>query len=166
MVGDDDFLDSIAQKLTPEEMDKLRSMLAAKQAADEDPKEDDEEKRDPPGVTKAAMDAAIASAVRLASAKAEKATVSRLRAIRDAEEAVRPHIGSLAIAQDSAAAVYRLAFDHLQVDYAGVPEEAYPAMLKLVSRADQDRKPRLAADSAPDKGYTDRYPGLSRFTVV
>lgn len=67
-------------------------------------------------LTKAAMDSAIAGAV-----KAER---DRLAAIREAEREVRPYVGDLAIAQDSATAVYRVALDSLGIDHAGVTEIA------------------------------------------
>jgi len=72
-------------------------------------------------VTKPAMDAAIQAAV-----KAERA---RALAVRDAEAFVRPFIGNIAIAQDSAEGVYKAALDCLGVKVEGVHPTAYRAIL-------------------------------------
>jgi hypothetical protein len=94
-------------------------------------------------VSKIAMDAAIASAV----ASTEAATVARMNAIRVAEREVAPIIGEVVVAMDSAAAVYKLALDHLNVDLTGVPEAAYGAVLKAIPKAAP--APTLAQDAAP-----------------
>jgi uncharacterized protein len=94
--------------------------------------EDEDESKPEPGVSKAAMDAAISTAVTKAAREAETATVARMLAIRETEKAVRPYVGQIEVAMDSAAAVYKLALDHLNVDVAGVPESAYGAVLKAI----------------------------------
>ena len=73
-----------------------------------------------------AMDAAIDAAVR----KAVKTATSRIEAVATAKDAVRPYIGDV-VGMDSAAAVYEMAFDALEIDYDGVPAAAYPKLLKL-----------------------------------
>lgn len=85
--------------------------------------------KDGDAITKPAMDAAIATAVSKAAAAAEASTVARMRALADAERFVRPWLGELVIAQDSAAAVYKLALDTLEVDLTGVDPSAYKAIL-------------------------------------
>lgn len=123
-----------------------------------------------PTVTKAAMDSAIAAAVSLATKKAaqdaEQSTIARLRAIAEAEKAVRPYIGELAVAQDSAAAVYRLALDAAGVDLTGVPEAAFPAMVKLLPKPGeqvQAAKPaRVAQDAAVVSARAAMFPNANR----
>jgi uncharacterized protein len=124
-----------------------------------------------PMVTKTAMDAAIASAVSLAAKRAaqeaETSTIARLRAIAAAEKAVRPYIGEIAVAQDSAAAVYRLALDAAGVDLAGVPEAAFPAMVKLLPKPDDQPKAapkgtRVALDSAGISRRNEMFPNANR----
>lgn len=114
-----------------------------------------------PVVTKPAMDAAI----KLATDKAVQATMSRMRAIRDAEEAVRPYIGKIVVAQDSAAAVFKLALEANGVKTDGVHESAFPAMLALVPKPG-DKAPqhnaRVAMDSAADKDFNTRFPGVAQ----
>lgn len=124
-----------------------------------------------PMITKAAMDAAIASAVSLARRQAaqdaEISTIARLRAIAEAEKAVRPYIGEIAIAQDSAAAVYRLALDAAGVDLTGVPEAAFPAMVRLLPKPGEQtqtvaKATRVALDSAAVSKRNEMFPNANR----
>jgi hypothetical protein len=111
-------------------------------------------------VEKPAMDAAIAAAQ--ATTKAE--TVAMMQAIRNAENKVRPIIGELAIAQDSAAAVFKLALDSAKVKTDGVPEAAYEPMVDmlLAHRANGTPAARvvIAQDSAISAatGLSKRFP--------
>lgn len=117
-----------------------------------------------PTVSKAAMDAAIASAVNKARRDTEASTIARLRSIQDAEKAVRPYIGELAIAQDSAEAVYRLALDHAEVDLEGVPPAAYAAMVKMLPKPGDVPtvvKTRVAMDSKDLDENLKRFPGVT-----
>jgi hypothetical protein len=117
-------------------------------------------------VSKTAMDAAIASAVKAATA----GTIARLNAIAEAKEAVRPLIGSIPVAMDSAAAVFKLALDHFKseghsVDLDGVPEAAYGAVFRSLAPMVQASASRpapkastLASDSAAVAGFKSRFP--------
>lgn len=105
-------------------------------AKDADPDKDDE---DEDKVTKAAMDAAITAAVQ----KAHKDAA----AIRDAERAIRPHVGELAVAYDSADKVYEAALKMLGVKTDGVHPSAFPTILAMQPKA-SDKKPRVALDHA------------------
>ncbi len=121
---------------------------------DEDPDPEEEEKVDKP-----AMDAAIAAAV--------KATEDRAKATREAEKAIRPYVGELAVAQDSADGVYKTALEMLGVDVAGVHPSAYPVILKhqpIPGAA--PRKPAIAQDAAAAKGFFDRYSDAGRIRIA
>lgn len=156
--------DPVAEDDDAEMIARLREVLKAKGMSDEDvnavvaalnpevkadPAEpaaqdkDEPEAGKKPEITRAAMDAAIAAASAKAARDAERNTIARLRGIAEAERAVRPHIGELAVAQDSADAVYKLALDAADVDTVGVPPAAYSAMVKML------RKPSDAAASRP-----------------
>lgn len=103
-------------------------------------------------VSKPAMDAAIQGAV--ASA------VARVEAIHEAKRDVQPVIGEIAVAQDSAAAVYKLALDHMGVDLTDVPAAAYRATFRAL-RAAQPAKPtpQLAQDAKRGlQSFNDRFP--------
>ena len=109
-------------------------------------------------VTKTAMDAAIAAAVKVA----EDNTVARLKGARDAERAVEPWVGKL-VAMDSADAVYGAALKTLGIDTKGVHPSAYPHILKAQplpgSRA---QTPRMAADAATSSAdFSKRFPGAA-----
>eukprot|EP01037_Dinobryon_pediforme_P019159 gene19159-19533_t len=121
----------------------------------------DEEKKDM--VTKPAMDAAIAAAVKVAQDAASK----NQREIREAERAVRPYVGELAIACDSAAGVYSAALKVLGVKVEGVHPSAYPAI--LAAQPIPGSKPKvtkIAQDSAQAKSFAERYPDASRIRCL
>lgn len=132
--------------------------------ADDDDDEDEKarkakaEKDKDKSMSKPAMDAAIAAAVE----KVRADTIAEMNAIREAEAAVAPHIGTIKVAMDSAAAVYRLALDAAKVDLTGVPEAAYAAMVRMLPLPDAKRvAPRVAMDAAAEKGFRDRFPTAS-----
>ena len=109
------------------------------------------EKKD--GVSKPAMDAAIKAAVKVA----EDAAIKRVIAIADAKAAVKPYVGELAIAADSAEGVYKAALDVLGVSVEGVHPSAYRAILQAQKKPGEVAAPRIAADSRP-QGFSERFP--------
>lgn len=124
------------------------------------------------GVTKGAMDAAIKVAVDTAVG----ATIKRMNDIAEAKEAVRPVVGGLAVAMDSAAAVYKVALDHIQaqghpVDLTGVPEATYGAVFRAIAPSVLAPRPRssgstMAADAAAAEGFDKRFPTAKRARVI
>lgn len=125
----------------------------AKKKADMDDDEDDDEDK----VSKKAMDAAILTA----AVKSETAAIARMTALRQAEKDVRPIIGEIETAMDSAADVYKLALDHLKVDLTGVPDSAYRALLLALPKPDS--KTPIAQDSAASRGaLVKMFPGIAR----
>lgn len=96
-------------------------------------------------VDKPAMDAAIALAVKDAEAR----TIAKMKAIKRAEDEVRPVIGSV-VAQDSAESVYKLALDHMKADLSGVEPSAYGAIYRNMAASQTTKKPNLAHDSSID----------------
>lgn len=166
----------LAADADPEKVDDLAAKLAAKDEDDEEEKEskkkdapaededddtdseaedeDDEEKDEK--ADKKAMD----SAIRAAADKATASAIARMNAIRAAERAVRPIIGDLPQAMDSADAVYKLALDELKVDVTGVPPSAYPALLKVAAdKATAFAKPTsLGMDGSAVDSLSKRFP--------
>ena len=159
-------------KISDEDLATLTTMLKPEAAVDETPEAKAEREakeakaeKDKDMITKPAMDAAIAAAVTKASATTEAATIARMRSIQEAERAVRPFIGELVVAQDSAAAVYKLALDANEVDVTGVPEAAYSALVKMLRKPDEVRAPRsphVAMDAAGAKKFAERFPDNNR----
>ncbi len=134
----------------------------AEEAKDKGAKDDK-----PETVTKSAMDSAIAAATAIAAQNATSATIARLRAIQAAERDVRPFIGEIAVAQDSAPAVYKLALDHLGVDLTGVPAEGYGALLRVMPKPDERpvRIAPIAQDAAAVTERHKRFPHANRLAT-
>lgn len=170
---DDDPVMSLLKSkgLSEDEMELVKSKFAMpKSALDEDDKqdkdddlqdekamdedEDDGNKKEAKAMDKQAMDAAIKAAV--AGVKAEA------HATREAEQFVRPWIGDLAIACDSAEGVYKTALDLLKIDVEGIPAAAYKHILAAQAKpGEQVRSVSIAQDSAPVAAFATAFPGLS-----
>lgn len=118
-----------------------------------------------PEITKAAMDAAIAAAVKAT----QTSTIVRLQGIAEAHEVVAPHVGKIAIACDSAESVYKAALDLLKVDVAGVHPSAYRAILTAQPKPGDvptRQVPRMAADAAASESYTKMFGALPAVRVA
>lgn len=114
-------------------------------------------KPQPAVVDRTAMDAAIRTA------KAD--TVKQMNAIREAEKAVRPFVGDLTVALDSAEEVYKLALDAAQVDLTDVPPSAYAALVRMLPKpgeAPVPPKTRIAQDAADSKAFSERFKHANR----
>jgi hypothetical protein len=145
-VDDDEGLAASIAGCTPEVKAKIMALIngGAMDEDDEPPafvKKDDDKKDDK--VDKPAMDAAIA--------KATTDTIANMRAIQQAERDVEPHIGVLAIAQDSAENVYKLALDAAKVDLSGVPPAAYKAMVSMLPKKGSVPVVKIAQDARGGK---------------
>jgi len=151
-----DAIDDLATEPDPddeteeERAARLAAKSADKPAEDEEDKDKDKDKdKGKPAmdsVTRVAMDAALATS----AAKVRADTMAEMRAIQAAERAVRPHIGDVEVACDSAEGVYRLALDFAGINVTGVPPAAFKAMvgmLPLPGTAAAPR-PRIAQDEA------------------
>lgn len=142
-----------------EEKDRAEDRRArdARRAKDAKRGKDEE----PDMVDKKAMDAAIESAV-----QSER---HRQRDIREAEQAVRPYVGEIAMACDSAEEVYRQALGIL-----GVPEaktihaSALPTVLRMQAkpgaRPSEHRAGAIAMDASAVDGFNKRFPDAARIT--
>lgn len=128
-----------------------------KKAEDEDDddkkKADDEDDEDEDKIDKKAMDAAIAAA----ASNARTSALAEFRAIREAEEAVRPLVGAV-VAMDSAEAVYRFALDQAGVENKGIHASALPALVKMATAQKSAPAPRVAMDAAAADDFRKRFP--------
>ncbi|MGO4743984.1 DUF2213 domain-containing protein [Serratia quinivorans] len=115
--------------------------------------EDDEDDKKDEKVSKTAMDTAI----RLAADSATKKAAQNFRAVREAEQAVRPLIGDV-VAMDSAEEVYRTALEQADVDITGVHPSAFPAMVKMAISQKQNKQPKIAQDSAIISDFEKDFP--------
>lgn len=120
-------------------------------------------------VDKTAMDKAIALAVdaaRKQTAKdVEASTIARLRGIHEAEELVKPLVGKLNGAFDSAESVFKMALDSMKIDIKGVHSSAYKAVLMAHAKIAETR-PNLATDSAiaPPSDMAECFPNVHRIS--
>jgi hypothetical protein len=108
-----------------------------------------------------AMDSAIKAAI-----SGER---SRNAAIRDAEAFVAPWVGPMALPQNTAVAVYRLALDSLGVDASKVNEvEALKLLVKAQPLPGRGTPPRrtLAHDAAGPTGFAARFPEAGRLKAA
>lgn len=126
-----------ANGIAPEIIAQIQALCSGGAAMDAEP-EDKGDKIDKP-----AMDAAIKSST-------EKMRQQMLD-VRNAEIEVQPVIGNLAVAMDSAPAVYKLALDHMGVDTADLDASAFKAMFRTavaVRASNAPASPRIAQDAA------------------
>ena len=98
-------------------------------------------------VGKPAMDAAIQVAA--------DATIARMQAVREAEDAVEPIIGRVR-GQNTAEGVYKLALDHMKVDLTGLPPVAYGPLFQRLAQNMSD-EPVDAGFVAQDSKALDAY---------
>lgn len=119
-----------------------------KKGEDEEEDDDEKEKDD-----RKASDAALEQRVR-------RNTLTEFRAIREAEEAVRPLVGSV-VAMDSAEEVYRYALDHMGIDSKGIHASALPAMVGMAKEL-RPKTIRVAMDAASAESFTKRFPTATK----
>jgi hypothetical protein len=149
-------------KLSDEDLAQVSAMCGGEAAAE------DEEDPDLPepvvGKEKPAMDR---KAVKIIAADAQSKAIAAMSAIRQAERDVRPYVGEITVALDSAAAVYRLALDAAKVDLTGVHESAFPALVKMLPLPDKGARPVLVAlDAATADAVTKRFPNAARLKHI
>lgn len=142
--------------------DEAAEAEAKKKAEDEEAKKEAEDEEEE-GVSKEAMDAAIKTSVSAAVAAERK----HQAAIRDAERFVRPWVGDLAVAFDSAADVYKAAIEAGGRSVKDVHPSAYKAILEMMPKPGQRQPslPRLAMDAAKSNGFAERYADAARISV-
>jgi 8-oxo-dGTP pyrophosphatase MutT (NUDIX family) len=177
-MGEDDInaaCDMVMPKPATDESDKDEDEKkddAAKDAADPDKDEKDSKdmsKDDP--VSKPAMDAAIKVAAAETAKKVRAEVIAEQNAIRAAEIAVRPWVGNLAMAFDSAEQVYAKALEIQGVDVKGVHPSAYPALLNLCEKPGAKPTKRIAEDTGlgMDESsvgeFNKMFPGASRISL-
>lgn len=116
-----------------------------------------------PPVQVAGLDAAaVDERVRVAADAARASALAESAAIRTAEREVFPFVGEV-VAMDSAAAVYKVALDHLKVDLTGVPGAAYGAVLRTQPKpgATDPAIVTTALDAGAAKSFKERFPNAS-----
>lgn len=123
---------------------------------DADKKAEDEEDDKKETITQKAMDSAIQIAVK----KAQIAERKNQRETFAALEFVRPYVGNLAMAHDSADDVFRTALSSLNVDIEGVHPSAFKAILKNqpLPGSQVQATPRVAMDAKGVNSFHEMFP--------
>ncbi len=115
---------------------------------------EEEDDKDKNKFDKGAMDSAIK--------KAQTETIARMNAISDAKEKVRPIVGTLTMAFDSAEGVYRQAFKMQGKDVSKVRElTALESMWDMLPAPGAKREV-IAQDSASTSDYSSRFPNAAK----
>lgn len=151
---DDDDKEKKKDKAEDEEDEEdVKKMKKAEDGKDEEDK-----------VSKKAMDSAITMAVD----NAVKGERNRQKAVRVAYDAVKPYVGELAVAYDSADEVYKAALKALGYDKVDtIHPSAYPSLLKHTPMPGSRKKSViLANDSASGKSLKDYFPGAEKIGHV
>lgn len=136
----------------------------AKKEGDE-PGKDAEPDKDKDVMGKDEVNKAIATATKLATDNAIKAQ----QAIREAESFVRPWVGELTVAFDSAEAVHRKTLEMLGQDSKGIHPSALQALIKLCPKPSETKKNparEMAQDGANAASFAKRFPHASRISAV
>lgn len=168
-------------KLSPEDMAALETLTSAGIAGDE---EDDDaakaakekaakekiakdEKDKENMITKPAMDAALKKTREdvKAEMRAENA------ALNEALKIAKPYVGDIAIAMDSAQAVYEHTLKAIKpdLDLTDVHPSAYKAILTAIpvpgAEKGRSKSPRIAMDAKAVKGFAERFPGTENISI-
>jgi hypothetical protein len=115
------------------------------------------------GDRKAPMDLKVAMDEAVKRAVAQ--TTERLNARDEAKQFVRPIVGDIAVAMDSAEEVYKFALEHLGLR-TDVHPSAYRAMLEMAPKPADTSQPRsLAMDASGAKKYLERFPNANRLSA-
>ncbi len=149
---------------------KIMGAMSPPAAKDEfPPKDDDKDDKDMKDedkpVSKGAMDAAIA----VATKRATEQTMARMKSVAAAREAVKPHVGEVDLALDSAEVIYRMALDAAEVDY---PKDlTLPGLKAMVAMLPQPNRTiqtttTFAMDSKAQTDLAKRFPGADRIRTL
>lgn len=177
-------LEFLKDKLSPEDLNAFTEMMGEQQVVP--PAEDETEEMrverekkeaedmEAGNVRDGAMDAkAVKRTVRLAVDSALSAERDRQNELRAAEKFVRPIVGDLAIACDSADEVYAHALEMRGIakdKIKGMHPSAYrpllEAMQTAVPRRQQREEPVLAADSKAAGSFRERFPKAANIRVM
>lgn len=157
----DDDMDAEDEKDDDEEKDKDKAKDKATDKAKDKAKDKARDEKEEP-VDKKAMDQALDKAI-----EGER---QRARAVRDAERFVRPWVGDIAIACDSASDVFKTALEMRGKSVKDIPPSvgAYRAILEMMPKAGEQRQgsSRVAMDAASTKSFAEMYPDANKIKLT
>lgn len=162
--GPDAVMEFLQTKLGPEDLAAVAKLLGGAEE-EEDPIEEEvpvgaKDKLEPM-ISKTAMDAAL-----VANGKTVEANVmARMRAVQEARTAVKPWVGELSMAYDSAEDVHRAAAKALGIKVDGKHPDALLDIIQAQPRPGdrpQNDNSGLALDAAQEKSLADRFPHAAK----
>ncbi len=141
--------------VSEEERKKLEEAAAREDEIEARRKEDERRKDDEKAARDQAMDAAIATA--------KKQITDSMKAAAEAREVVRPLVGAVSLAIDSADDIYRFALKSGGIDTKDVHPSALRAMVGMLPKPGASR-PKIAQDGAQTSSLDAKFPALSRIS--
>ncbi len=164
--GDDDEAKKERLKalgLDDEMCSKVMGAMSPPAAKDGEPPAFIKKDEDKP-ITKGAMDAAIQAATQ----RATEQTIARMRSVAEARDAVKPHVGEIDLAMDSADAIYRMALDAADVEYPkDISVSGLKAMVAMLPKPGANRTENpLAMDAKAQSDFLTRFPGADRIRIA
>lgn len=145
----------------------------------EDEKDDEDERPDPEDTNKGDKakdrkakdeDMPIKKEVEKAMDEAITGERQRQRDVREAERFVRPWVGDLVIAYDSAEDVYKAALEARGKATKGIHPSAYRSILEMLPKPGTENRRHaggnhIAMDSAKTKGFAEMFPDAMRINL-
>ena len=79
---------------------------------------------------------------------------------------MRPWVGDIAVAMDSAREVYKFALEQMGEDVADIHPSAYKALLAKIPKPNEQQAPRqiIAMDNDANKQFLERFPNANRLS--
>lgn len=142
--------------------------LAGAGAKDSDDDKDKPPVKDEePMVTQTAMDAAIQAAVSKAATETEARVMASQRALSEAREFVRPWVGDVSLALDTAEAVLRATVSRLGVKADGLHVDALRPIIEAQPKPGERKAPATPAmDSATASDFSKRFPHAANIRIA
>jgi hypothetical protein len=159
-------MDKEARDKAAKDAKRAKDRKRGKDAAPEEKEEEREEREAEDRKARDEKEAKDKKAMDAALADAEKRVMARMTAVAEARELVRPHIGTVPIAMDSAAGVLKLALDHYKVDVTGVDPSAYKAILSTIKPPGARPSGTMAMDASVSANVRTKFHNLGRIRLA
>ena len=163
----DDFKEKLKDKMSAEDWkaacDEIDGMDEEKDEEDENPDPEKTNKGD-----KKAKDGISHESMTKAMDEAIAGERKRQRDVREAERFVRPWIGDLKIAYDSADDVYKAALESRGKPTKGIHPSAYRTILEMLPKPGTEARTastRVAMDASGKKSFAEFYPGAMNIKI-
>jgi len=157
--------EKLKDKLSAEDWKAACDDIDGMEAEDE---ETEEERKEREAKDRKAKDEEMKIETKKAMDEAMAGERQRQRDVREAERFVRPWVGDLAIAYDSAEEVFQAALEARGKTTKGIHPSAYRSILEMLPKPGAEHRPannRPAMDSAGTKSFGEMFPGAMDIRV-